>query len=39
MGEVVITFVAISAYVTSEQGDIAGNDSSRRNSREHKFVE
>ena len=25
MGELVITFVAISAYVTSEQGDLAGN--------------
>ena len=39
MGELVITFVAISAYVTSKQGGRAGNDSSRRNSREHKFVE
>jgi len=39
MVELVITFVAISAYGTSEPGDLAGNDSSRRDSREHEIVE
>ena len=38
-GRVSYNFCSHFCNVTSKQGDLAGNDSSRRDSRERKFVE